>query len=77
VFPVGIGLRVPQVSKARPGHPSISPFDIAEGTSFVISLPTRSSEAAAPTARRGRRDDKGEGGVEGRFFLLLGKCRLV
>jgi hypothetical protein len=38
------------------GASSISPFDIAEGTSFVISLPTRLSESAAP------RDDKGWGG---------------
>jgi hypothetical protein len=55
VFPVGIGLRDPRSQKRDLGHPSISPFDIAEGTSFVISLPTRLSESAA-------RDDKGEGG---------------
>jgi hypothetical protein len=54
VFPVGIGLRDPRSQKRDLGHPSISPFDIAEGTSFVISLPTRLSESAA-------RDDKGEG----------------
>jgi hypothetical protein len=54
VFPVGIGLRDPRSQKRDLGHPSISPFDIAEGTSFVISLPTRFSESAA-------RDDKGEG----------------
>ena len=51
MFPVGIGLRDPRSQKRDLGHPSISPFDIAEGTSFVISLPTRPSESAA-------RDDK-------------------
>jgi hypothetical protein len=56
VFPVEIGLRDPRSQKRDLGHPSISPFDIAEGTSFVISLPTRLSESAA-------RDDKGEGCV--------------
>jgi hypothetical protein len=55
VFPVGIGLRDPRSQKRDLGHPSISPFDIAEGTCFVISLPTRLSELAA-------RDDKGESG---------------
>ena len=59
MFPVGIGLRDPRSQKRDLGHPSISPFDIAEGTSFVISQPTRFSESAAPTARRGRRDDMG------------------
>jgi hypothetical protein len=54
VFPVGIGLRDPRSQKRDLGHPSVSPFDFAEGTSFVISLPTRLSESAA-------RDDKGEG----------------
>jgi hypothetical protein len=54
VFPVGIGLRDPRSQKRDLGHPSVSPFDIAEGTSFVISLPTRLSESAA-------RDDKGKG----------------
>jgi hypothetical protein len=68
VFPVGIGLRDPRSQKRDLGHPSISPFDIAEGTSFVISLPTRLSESAAP------RDDKGEGltlrfAAEGTRFL--------
>jgi hypothetical protein len=38
VFPVGIGLRDPRSPKRDLGHPSVSPFDIAEGTSFVISL---------------------------------------
>jgi hypothetical protein len=52
VFPVGIGLRDPRSQKRDLGHPSVSPFDIAEGTSFVISLPTRFSGSAA-------RDDKG------------------
>jgi hypothetical protein len=50
-------LRDPRSQKLDLGHPSISPFDIAEGTSFVISLPTRLSESAAP------RDDKGKGGA--------------
>jgi hypothetical protein len=36
VYPVGIGLRDPRSQKRDLGHPSISPFDIAEGTSFVI-----------------------------------------
>jgi hypothetical protein len=54
VFPVGIGLRDPRSQKRDLGHPSISPFDIAESTSFVISPPTRLSESAA-------RDDKGKG----------------
>jgi hypothetical protein len=52
VFPVGIGLRDPRSQTRDLGHPSISPFDIAEGTSLVISLPTHLSESAA-------RDDKG------------------
>ena len=37
MLPVGIGLRDPRSQKRDLGHPSISPFDIAEGTSFVIS----------------------------------------
>jgi hypothetical protein len=53
VLPVGIGLRDPRSQKRDLGHPSISPFDIAEGTSFVISFLTCLSESAAPTARRG------------------------
>jgi hypothetical protein len=36
VFPGGIGLRDPRSQKRDLGHPSISPFNIAEGTSFVI-----------------------------------------
>jgi hypothetical protein len=43
VFPVGIGLRDPRSQKRDLGHPSVSPFDIAKGTSFVIALPTRSA----------------------------------
>jgi hypothetical protein len=58
VFPVGIGLRDPRSQKRDLGHPSISPFDIAEGTSFVISLPTRLSESAAPRDDKGRVDDR-------------------
>jgi hypothetical protein len=54
VFPVGIGLRDPRSQKRDLGHPSISTFDIAEGTSFVISPLTRLSESAA-------REDKGKG----------------
>jgi hypothetical protein len=54
VYPVGIGLRDPRSQKRDLGHPSTSPFDAAEGTSFVVSLPTRLSESAA-------RDDKGKG----------------
>jgi hypothetical protein len=72
VFPVGIGLRDPRSQKRDLGHPSISPFDIAEDTSFVISLPTRFSEAVA-------RDDKGKGvgSIESgcwteAFFISLG-----
>jgi hypothetical protein len=45
-FPVGIGLRDPRSQTRDPGHPSISPSDIAEGTSFNLSLPTRLSESA-------------------------------
>jgi transglutaminase-like putative cysteine protease len=37
VFPVGVGLRDPRSQKRDLGHPSISPFDMAEGTSFVLS----------------------------------------
>ena len=47
MFPVGIGLRDPRSQKRDLGHPSVSPSDIAEGTSFVISLPTRLSESPA------------------------------
>ena len=36
MFSVGIGLRDPRSQKRDLGHPSISPLDIAEGTSFVI-----------------------------------------
>ena len=63
MFPVGIGLRDPRAQKRDLGHPSISPFDIVEGTSFVISLPTRLSESAA-------RDDKKErvGARKGRLL---------
>jgi len=63
VFPGGIGLRDPRSQKRDLGHPSISPFDIAEGTSFVISLPTRLSESAA-------RDDKKEMVVARKEWLL-------
>jgi hypothetical protein len=63
VFPVGIGLRDPRSQKRDLGHPSISPFDIAEGTCFVISLPTRLGESAA-------RDDKKERVVVGKGRLL-------
>ena len=63
MFPVGIGLRDPRSQKRDLGHPSISPFDIAEGTSFVISLPTRLSESAA-------RDDKRERVVARKRRLL-------
>jgi hypothetical protein len=41
VFPGEIGLRDPRSQKRDLGHPLVLPFDIAEGTSFVISLPTR------------------------------------
>jgi hypothetical protein len=44
---VGIGLRDPRSQKRDLGHPSVSPFDIADGTRFVVSLPTRLSEAPA------------------------------
>jgi hypothetical protein len=37
VFLVGIGLRDPRSQKRDLGHPSISPFDIAEGSSFLIA----------------------------------------
>jgi hypothetical protein len=47
VFPVGIGLRDPRSQKRDLGHPSVSPFNIAEGKSIVISLPTQLSESAA------------------------------
>jgi hypothetical protein len=59
---VGIGLRDPRSQKRDLGHPSVSHFDVAEGTSFVISLPTRFSESTP-------RDDKGESG-EGLRLLL-------
>jgi hypothetical protein len=63
VFPGGIGLRDPRSQKRDLGHPSIFPFDIAEGTSFVIALPTRLSESAA-------RDDKKERVVARKEWLL-------
>ena len=59
MFPVGIGLRDPRSQKRDLGHPSISPFNVAAGTSFVVSLPTRSHRTA--------RDDKGEVGVSMRI----------
>jgi hypothetical protein len=65
VFPVGIGLRDPRSQKRDLGHPSVSPFDIAEGTSFVISLPTRLSESAA-------RDDKERVAVYKEWLLNRG-----
>jgi hypothetical protein len=34
VFPVGIGLRDPRSQTRDLGHPSISPFDVAEGSSL-------------------------------------------
>jgi hypothetical protein len=46
-LPFGIGCWDPRSQTRDLGHPSISPFDIAEGTSFVISLPTRLSESAS------------------------------
>jgi hypothetical protein len=36
VFPVRISLRDPRSQKRDLGHPSVSPFNIAEGTTFVI-----------------------------------------
>jgi hypothetical protein len=45
VFPVGIGLRDPRSQKRDLGHPSVSPIHIADGISFVISLPTRLSKS--------------------------------
>jgi hypothetical protein len=59
VFPVGIGLRDPRSQKRDLAHPSISPFDIAEGNSLVISLPTSFSESVA-------RDDNGGWRFHGR-----------
>jgi hypothetical protein len=54
-FSSGIGCTDPRSQKRDPtarrgrlGHPSVSPFDIAEGTSFVVSLPTRLSKSASP-----------------------------
>src|ERR1700688_1888730 len=55
---VGIGLRDPRSQKRDLGHPSVSPFDTAEGTSFVISLPTRLSESAAVTGTRKLHDPR-------------------
>ena len=52
MFPVGIGLRDPRSQKRDLGHPSVSTSDIAEGTSFVISLPTRLSESQALDEQR-------------------------
>jgi hypothetical protein len=49
VFPVGIGLRDPRSQKRDLGHPSVSPFNIAEGTSIVISLPTRDDKKERAT----------------------------
>jgi hypothetical protein len=49
---VGIGLRDPRSQKRDLGHPSVSPFDIADGTRFVVSLPTRLSESAAQDDKR-------------------------
>jgi hypothetical protein len=45
VFPVGVGLTDLRFQKRDLGHPSVLPFDIAEGTSFVIALPTRLSDS--------------------------------
>jgi hypothetical protein len=36
VFPVGIGLRDPRSQTRDLGHPSVSPFDVAEGTSVGV-----------------------------------------
>ena len=47
MFLAGIGLKDPRSQKRDLGHPSVSPFDIAEGTSFVIFLPIRLSESAS------------------------------
>jgi hypothetical protein len=54
VFPVRIGLRDPRSQTRDLGHPSVLPFDVAEGTSFVISLPTRLSKAAREDNRSKR-----------------------
>jgi hypothetical protein len=76
VFPVGIGLKDPRSQKRDLGHPSISPFDFAEGhaLSFLSRLAAASRllgmtkerlavtwTAICSTERRGRRDDKGKG----------------
>jgi hypothetical protein len=52
VFPVGIDLRDPRSQKRDLGHPSVSPFDFAEGTSLVISFPTRLNESVARMTKR-------------------------
>jgi hypothetical protein len=52
VFPVEIGLRDPRSQKRDLGHPSISPFNIAEGTS--LSLRSRGiCSSADPYWKRG------------------------
>jgi hypothetical protein len=54
VFPVGICLRDPRSQKRDLGHPSVSPFDIAQGTSFVnFSLRPESSGEHLPTSIAG------------------------
>jgi hypothetical protein len=47
VFPVGIGLRDPRSQKRDLGHPSISPFNVADGTSLSFLSRLALSESAA------------------------------
>jgi hypothetical protein len=85
VFPVGIGLRDPRSQKRDLGHPSISPFDIAEGTCFVISLPTRKPRVGfapneqPPAEIWERVGSRGlwrsfAGGAEGAEFVFVLRC---
>jgi hypothetical protein len=71
VFPVGIGLRDPRSQKRDLGHPSIFPFDVAEGTSFVVSLPTRSQKSAARDDKRKGCGYMGSGGWRKGVFIVL------
>jgi hypothetical protein len=71
MFPVGIGLRDPRSQKRDLGHPSISRFDIAEGTSFVISLRLASASRLLGMTRRARRFVESGCWTEA-FFITFG-----
>ena len=66
MFPVGIGLRDPRSQKRDLGHPSVSPFDVAEAQ----ALPFLSRLASASRLLLGIAGEKGGCWQKGLFITL-------